>query len=529
MLMAILFLALAAAFCFLATLRLCHMFQLEGYKAPGYMRWLGEHGLKGYGWVLACAALFIAAFMGACSVQGWLQYVIFAAGFLGFGFCGGKYVRSITVKDAKKPLAYTARVKRLLATEAVLLALFAAGSYFSGRTIGAIFVLLAPFHILLANWINTPMENAVKKHYFNDAKRKLAERDDLIKVGITGSFGKTSTKFILGTLLSEKYHTLVPPSSYNTPMGLTRVIREQLKPEHQVFLAEMGAKHVGDIAELVELVKPKYGIVTSVGPQHMETFKTLENIISTKYELIAGLPADGAAFFPNDGGITKGMYDRTEKKKWLYALADEQDEWDIAAKDILPGEDGSEFTIVYDHGQREFRAKTKLLGKHNIQNILGCVAVALELGLSEEELIRGIAKVEPVEHRLQLLPTGNGVTVIDDAFNANPAGTRVAMEVLRGFSGRKIVVTPGMVELGEIEEQENRAFGRDMAHAADLVYLVGPRHTRPIYEGLLEEGFPEEQIEVCASLGEASEKMGRILRAGDVVLFENDLPDNYNE
>jgi UDP-N-acetylmuramoyl-tripeptide--D-alanyl-D-alanine ligase len=172
------------------------------------------------------------------------------------------------------------------------------------------------------------------------------------------------------------------------------------------------------------------------------------------------------------------------------------------------------------------RCTTRLLGKHNVQNILGCAAVAHALGLTLWEIARGIGKVEPVEHRLQLIPTSNGVTVIDDAFNSNPAGTRAALEVLRAFPGRKIVVTPGMVELGSAEEAENEAFGRAMADVADIAILVA-RNSPAMMRGLLEAGFNEENLIVTGKLSEATAALGSLRRVGDVVLFENDLPDHY--
>ncbi len=525
---------LAAAFCFAASIHFCHMFQLEGYKPKGYFRWLGEAGVQRMFYVFILAGLFIAAsvfsavqmMLAATSSSPlfWILAWVFIALFV---LLGGLFVRKYTVKNAKKPLVYTARVKRLLGTEALLLLSLAYAGAVGGVGILGIMILLCPLWILFANALNTPAERLAKHYYFRDAQEKLSARNDMLKIGITGSYGKTSTKFILGTILSEKYAVLVPPGSYNTPMGLARVVREQMTPAHQVFLAEMGAKNIGDIRELVELVKPRYGIITSVGPQHLESFKTIKNVGKTKYELIEGLPQDGCAFFVNDGAVAKQLYDKTAIKKYLYAIASEQAEWDVAAKDIKTGPAGSTFTVAYKGGG--FTVGTKLLGRNNVRNIVGSITVALELGLSEEEIIRGVSKIQPVEHRLQILPGTNGVTVIDDAFNANPEGARIAMEVLAGFSGRKFVVTPGMIELGEAEARENALFGERMAAAADYVFLVGPRHTQPIFQGLEKAGFDMRRVFVVDSLADASAGMAKLLRTGDVVLFENDLPDNYNE
>ena len=197
----------------------------------------------------------------------------------------------------------------------------------------------------------------------------------------------------------------------------------------------------------------------------------------------------------------------------------------MSARDITHGPQGSTFTLTGPDGSA-VRCTTRLLGRHNVQNILGCAAVAHALGLTMEEIARGIGKVEPVEHRLQLIPTGNGITVIDDAFNSNPAGTRAALEVLKDFPGRKIIVTPGLVELGEAEAAENEAFGRAMAGAVDIAILVA-RNAAAMKKGLLEAGFDEDNLIVTGKLAEATAALGSLARVGDVVLFENDLPDHY--
>ena len=332
-------------------------------------------------------------------------------------------------------------------------------------------------------------------------------------------------KFILGTLLQEKYQTLVTPASFNTPMGVTRIIREKLRPAHQVFVAEMGARHVGDIREMCRLVHPTLGVLTSVGPQHLDTFKTMERIKQTKYELMEAIPQDGCCFFPEDGGICAELYARTAKPKRRVAMNDPTA--DVWAEKVTVSPQGSRF--VLHAGKDSVVCQTRLLGAHNIQNILLAASVCLELHMTLAQVARGIGKLEPVEHRLQLIPSAGGTTVIDDAFNSNPRGAEAALNVLKDFPGRRIIVTPGMVELGTQEAEFNRELGRFMADKTDLAILVGKKHTRPIAEGLVAAGFPEEKIYPVGSLREATEKLGALGLPGDVVLFENDLPDNYSE
>jgi len=530
---------LAAAGMTVASAHPVHMLQLESYKNRGFRRWVRNNSAHVFRFpvIVSVAGLLLAP----------VANLIFPARTAGRAISSAvmslayivamlDYAKRSRVKNAKKPLVMTSRAKRLFAAIALVYvvvcgALWALDAFvLEGTALSGLplflLMLLAAAGVLMANTLVSPVEKAVQRWYMNDARRILARRDDLIRIGITGSYGKTSCKFILGTILSEKYNVLVPPASYNTPMGLTRVIREQLKSSHEVFIAEMGARHVGDIRELCELVRPKYGLLTSVGPQHLETFGTIENIAKTKYELIEGLPEDGCAFFPADNEICRELYEKTTIEKHLFGV-DYDGAVSARAENIRCGSFGSRFDLVI--GEERIACETRLLGKHNIANIVGCACVAYRLGLNPAQIRLGIRKLQPVEHRLQLVPTAGGVTVIDDAFNANPSGVRAAMEVLSAFEGRKIVVTPGLVELGEREAEENRAFGQVMAGVADIVLLVGPKHTKPIYEGLVESGFSESAIQVFKSLSEATEALWKLAKPWDVVIFENDLPDNYNE
>ena len=388
-------------------------------------------------------------------------------------------------------------------------------------------IFTLPVNMILSNFLAAPMENAINNHYINKADRKLRKKEykDLIRIGITGSYGKTSTKFILKTILSEKYNVLATPGSYNTTMGNVRIIREQLMPEHQVFISEMGARKRYDIQEICQFVRPQLGIITSIGPQHLETFKKIENVAKTKGELLKGVTADGVVFLPKDNAHCLELYKKDEHKKFLYST--KKDGSEVYAKDIKVTKDGSTFTVVYE--KEEFTCKTKLLGEHNVQNIIGWVAIAKYLGLSNQEIQKGIEKIEPVEHRLQLLPSSNGTTVIDYAFNSNPVGSKMALDVIKQFEGRKIIITPGMVELGTEEYKYNKEFGAQMAEAVDFAILIGRKRSEPIVEGLKSKKFNEMNLFVVNDLNEATAQLAKLTKPGDVILFENDLPDNYNE
>ena len=524
-----------AAGCLLSGRILLHYFQLESYQFPGYFRTVRRNLLKsvlpGYIFMLLLGiSLGLFSLMlpenGNMFLFSLAEAVILAAG----GWAIGK---RLSEKHAKKAFVLTPRVKRLYIISFIVLTLLVCVIVHMingpakriGSAVLIVFPMLLPLWIALCGLLAWPVEKAISEMYFRDAQRILRERKDLIRIGITGSWGKTSVKFILGTILEEKYRTLVTPASFNTPMGVTKVIRTRLEPGHRVFIAEMGARHVGDIKEMCRLVHPEIGLITSVGPQHLDTFKTVESVAGTKYELIEALPADGEAFFADDDGICRQLYDKTRITRHLTGLDKERDE--VWAEEIAYSQKGTEFILCTRDGR--YPCHTQLLGELNIRNILLCASVAIRLGLTKDQIIRGISRVQPVEHRLQLISHPEGLSVIDDAFNSNIRGAKQAFQVLKQFPAKRIIVTPGMVELGSQENEMNREFGAAMADCCDTAVLVGKKRCEPIAEGLKSCGFPAESIITVSSLDEAAELLRSITGAGDTVLFENDLPDNYSE
>ena len=535
----ILLIASMAVSCVLSARLLIHYFQLESYQFQGYFRSVKRNLLRALWPGVVLNIVFISA--GAILVMiipennTWLPDLILSLCLLATGWM---IHSSLKKAREKKPLVYTSRVKRLTAimfvTCAILFLLFvlAAGNGNKGTISGRVFfALVLLFPAFLPVWtavsglIAWPVENGIKSLYFRDARKRLQERPDLIKIGITGSWGKTSVKFILGTMLQEKYNTLVTPSSYNTPMGVTKVVRSQLTPAHRIFVAEMGARHVGEIRELCNLVHPTIGILTSVGPQHLDTFRTLERIIQTKYEIMEAIPEDGLCVFADDGDICRKLYEKTKKEKIMAGLDAACDE--VWAENIKADPAGSRFDLCF--GDRRIACRTLLLGELNIKNIVLCASVCMKLGLTDDQIRRGIEKLQPVEHRLQLLDYPGRYTVIDDAFNSNIVGAEQAFRTLKDFPGRRIVITPGMVELGSREEEMNTQFGRLMAGNCDLVILIGKKRSEAIRKGLTEEGFDPDRILVLNSLEEAEQWIAGNASSNDVILFENDLPDHYNE
>lgn len=516
-----------------------HIIQLEGYKNEEYKRWI-KTSPKAYPKKIKISLIILTAVL--------LLYIIFIkSNILLYIYIGLWVLLTLGTLDfkkeePKKKLEFTPRAKRLYISSLLvnilqLLILFIIIKilFSNGKTsitiiLYGLFIInfLQGRNMILANAIVNPIEKRINTYYYTMAQEKIKSMDDLDTVGITGSFGKTSTKFIVDTILKEKYRVLKTPESYNTPMGISKVINSKLTNDYEIFIAEMGARYIGDIKEIAKLVHPKIGVITSIGPAHLETFKNIENIMKTKYELIEELPSDGIAIFNYDNKYLRKLADKTFKEKILYGL-ENQEKLDIYATDIEVSELGSSF-ILKDKSGKEIKCTTKLLGKHNIYNILAGASVAKTLGLTFEEIRRGIAKIEPIPHRLNIINPGTGVIVIDDTFNSNPVGVKAALEVLNQFKeGRKIIITPGMVELGDKEEESNREFGVRISTVCDYVILVGKNRTKPIYKGLKESGYNENNIIVVQNLDEATKEFQKIVRPKDIVLFENDLPDNYEE
>jgi UDP-N-acetylmuramoyl-tripeptide--D-alanyl-D-alanine ligase len=525
--------------CLLAGKTLIHYFQLESYQFPGYFRTLRRNLLKsilpGFCMMILVIITMLLSVAASPTIS-WVHYVFDSIILILGGWLIGK---AFSEKNAKKAFVLTPRVKRLYAVSLIVLTVILllvsgridpnGGLKTTGERIAIGFVMifpaLLPIWIALCGLIAWPIEKGISELYFRDAQRILKERKDLIRIGITGSWGKTSVKFILGTILEEKYHTLVTPASFNTPMGVTKVIRSKLEPGHRVFVAEMGARHVGDIKEMCRLVHPEIGVLVSVGPQHLDTFKTLDRVIQTKYELIDALPDDGKAFFSDDGDICRKLFEKTSREKMISGLDPDYD--DVWAESIAYSPEGSTFILCTK--DKQIPCRSQLLGELNIRNMLLCASVALQLGLTQEQIARGIEKIRPIEHRLQLIPNPGGMSVIDDAFNSNIRGAKQAFQVLKAFPEKRIIVTPGMVELGEKEYEMNREFGYAMADCCDAAILVGKKRSQSILEGLRDGKFAENNIYVVSSLDEATVLLKQIVRPGDTVLFENDLPDNYSE
>ncbi|MCM1021969.1 MAG: UDP-N-acetylmuramoyl-tripeptide--D-alanyl-D-alanine ligase [Muribaculum sp.] len=498
------------------------MLQQNSYRGERYYRWL-RTSCDTTSWVrlftyiaLGCLLLNAVPVVAAC--------VIAVVPLL----CN---VMSLAKARYKKPLVWTQRAKRIYCVAAAIcISVLAAAVCFNGlsrlsATIAVALYALSHVVILAAVTILMPIESYINKKYYNEARSILQSMPDMKVIGITGSYGKTSTKHYLTRILNEEFNVLMTPGSYNTPMGVIRTIREMMHPYTEIFVCEMGAKNIGDIKEICDLVDPDMGIITAVGEQHLESFKTIENVQRTKFELADALPANGVVYVNNDFEYCASRkVDNTCCVRYGVANTNGADYY---ADHITYSSEGTTFKL-HCPDKTEVDFTTRLVGECNISNLIPAIAVAMKLGMPTDKIRNAVSRIEQVEHRLNLKRTPAGVTIIDDAFNSNPDGSRMALDVLsRMTGGKRIVVTPGMIELGDKQFEYNRAFGQHMASCADLAIIVGQYNRDAILSGLKEGGMDEALVLTPDTFTQAQAIILKEAKRGDTVLYENDLPDTF--
>ena len=430
----------------------------------------------------------------------------------------------------KLPLKFTKRMIRIYLFDCILFILLQILLSNISLTLFAsillAYILLHTYITIVIVYLLTPIEKMVFNHYKNMAMEKLGRMNNINIIGVTGSFGKTSTKMILDSILKTKYKGFYTPASFNTPNGILMTINGEKTIFNDYFISEMGAKNIGEIKELCDLVHPKYGILTSVGAAHLESFKTLDNVCKTKFELIESLPEDGVAILNKDDEYQRN-YKLKNKCAVIWVGIDRAA--DVKAENIKISNKGTSFEIVFKKEKETIKVSTILLGNKNVYNILQAAALAKYLGVDNKNIILGIKNIPPINHRLEIKKVNN-MTIIDDAFNSNPEGAKNALDVLNLMDGTKYIITPGMIEMGDKQEELQRNFGMQMASVCDKVYLVGPKQTKPIYDGLIKKKYNENNIKVFKSFKEAYNDV--IKTSGNkkiTVLIENDLPDSYME
>lgn len=499
-----------------------HIFQQEEYDGPRFLRWIVANLAIDRRASVVVLVLSLAAF--AYPVPGPVL-----GGFVGLALLVAAWREADPRQTGKKKLSMTERARRIHRLAFALLAglgLVAIG--LAAPPVAAVVLVQAvPLALVAAVAILAPGERRIQQRFWTEAHDKL-ERLKPVVVGVTGSFGKTSTKHILGHILETTGSALITPGSVNTPMGIARIVRERLEPFHRHFVVEMGAYGPGSIARLCRLAPPDMAVVTAVGPAHYERFKSLDAVARTKFELPEAAVARGGRAIINDEVLAfADARSFTEAHRASMVLVGAQPGSEAHIQDIRQDPDGIRVVLAMDGV--EHRLFAPLYGLHHGRNMALAFVTALAMGVDAEIAVLALRTTPQITHRLEVKRGGDGVTVIDDGYNANPAGFASGLDLLPllvAGEGRRILVTPGMVELGDAHEREHRRIGELAGSRVDILLAVAPERIRAFVEAY-RAGATAGTVVECSGFAEAQAWMGQNLKPGDVVLIENDLPDLY--
>ncbi len=422
----------------------------------------------------------------------------------------------LSYRGRSAPLAWTRRLRTLAAVGALLvIAIAGLGALLRVPAgVGATLAAGAPLLADLALAITAPLERRLRAAFVRAAARRLTEVSPRV-VAITGSYGKTSTKFYAGHLLRSKYTTVTSPASFNNMAGLSRAINERLMPGTEVFVAEMGTYGPGEIRALCQWLEPEVAVITAVGQVHLERMGSIEVIAGAKAEIlerakVGVINVDS----PHLRGVAASFQQRGGRLIRCSAV-------DRSA-DVLVTVDGDRLSaFVHGHPLGDVR----LPGGFPV-NLACAVGVALALDIPGSDIASRLATLPTPEHRQTVLSAPNGVVVIDDTYNSNPVGAAGALATLTQLAAnrRTVVVTPGMVELGREQFGANEQFARRAAATATDVLIVGRTNRRALLRGA---AAGPAAVTVCPNRAEAVAWVRRHLSQGDAVLYENDLPDHY--
>lgn len=378
--------------------------------------------------------------------------------------------------------------------------------------ITAISVTLIPLSLIFGAAINYPYDRIKYLLTIRKAKKKLSENKNLKVIFVTGSFGKTTTKRYLYELLKGDYKTVATPKSFNTPIGICLSVKD-INADTQIFIAEAGARRVGDIKTLCQIVRPDISVVTGIAPQHIETFGAVENIIAEKEEAVKNLKVGGFAVISGETVGGKTIYERAKCDKISVGSGETAD---VKFRNVKFSAYGSSFDIMC--GEKTLEITAPFVGIHNVVDFTLAAAVAIKLGVRAEKIENVAKTLTPPKHRFSVSVSGNGVTIIDDGYNANIEGIKSGAESLKYFGGKKFAVFSGIVEGGAKSYELNSEAGRVLSENCDRLIAVGR---------LADEILSCAKGERTEDLDGAKEILKKEVRRGDTVAFFSDLPDRY--
>lgn len=521
-----------------------HIYQQEEYDSARLISWIWKNKVFDkrltFGIALvSISAVFVLPLLGSAFVgqhQLFINFALFV--FMAFATYREKDPR----KDSKKKLVATARAKRIFFPAYIITVLAATWCFLPMMPMPWIWIVnihLIPLVIMFVNLMLSPFEEMNQKKYWNEAHNKVMDIQPTI-IGITGSFGKTSVKHILGHILKSQAPTLITPGSVNTPMGISRVIREDLEQDHKYLIVEMGAYGRGSIARLCKLTPPDFGIITAVGHAHYERFKSLETVAETKYELAEAVLSRGGQVVVHERTLrfeyARNMAEENRNQFIVCGEAAEAVKQKNAEKSYLQKGDLEISQIIqtakgievrFNWKKVSYNVEAPLFGLHHGHNLAQAFVTALELGVSSADIQAALQSIPQIEHRLEVRKQTGGLTIIDDAYNSNPIGFQAALGLLSqlGNGTRKILVTPGMVELGKIHDDAHKKIGSYAGEVCDVALVVQGKRIPSFIKAYKDNGGKE--LHEVKSFAEAQKWITQNQKAGDVILIENDLPDIY--
>jgi UDP-N-acetylmuramoyl-tripeptide--D-alanyl-D-alanine ligase len=495
-------------------------FQQEGYEHLRFLRWVNVRSLTDPAFWLSIATAFLFLWAPTAAV---------------IGFVAGALILGIGQPDPRRSgkvlLKLTWRATRVLTVAMVfamsawiiVTSLYAHTGLRAPLIAAAVLFAFMPIVLLAANASLVPYERAVQRAYEAEAVARVADVHPFI-VGITGSYGKSSTKSMLAHILQFDGPTLAASGSINTLMGITRHIREELVFGHRYLIVEMGAFKTGSIRRLCQLTPPSAGLVTAVGDMHLERFGSLEEIVRAKSELAQAIPPGGWLVVNADSpGALQIARGATDRRVLLYGETSTED---LATRleNLSFSKQGS--TFVLRTKDRAYECFTPLLGRPIILNLAGAFTMANALGVDPEIVVAAMRTLKPVSNRLEVVEE-RGVTWIRDAYNSNQVGFRAALEVVAAIPAtRRFLATPGVIELGPMQFEVNRALSRDASLVCDNTLIVTDTNREAFIAGHRDAGR-EARLVPVTNRSEAFRWLRETLKEGDAIILENDLPDLY--
>ncbi len=425
---------------------------------------------------------------------------------------------------------------------------FGVGTYYYLLSVKAVFYLLV-FDILLPVFVSVivllaqPFFVMARTRILKKAKEKMKKFPRLKVIGITGSYGKTSTKEFLTTILSSKFNVLSTPDHKNSEIGIAQTILQNLTGKHEIFIVEMGAYNKGGIDLLCDMVRPNIGLVTGVNQQHLATFGSLENLLSAEggRELANRLSQHGVMILNGDNAHCLDLYKNimgkktggTGKSALLYAVKKDKLESDIWNEDLEIKKHSISFIVavreiwlgqVISRKAEMAHFNVNVVGGHNIQNMLGAILAAKELGMSLEQISLACKNIKPEQAGITLKKAKYGISIIDSSYSSNPDGVTADLDYLHIFEGRRVVVMPCLIELGKKSKEVHYQIGKKIAEICDLAIITTRDQFEQIKKGAMENGMSEEGIILCDSPSEIWGHVTTFCKAGDAVLLEGRVP-----